>query len=252
LQADKLASLGQLVSGIAHEINNPNTFIRGNLYILQEAMNDIFPLLDRHSQSHPDFKIARLSYDIFKKNVPVLIDDMVQGANRIKGIVDGLRKFAKRDEGLLNERVSLNTVAESCLRLVDNQIRRTADVIVDLKTDLPLIVGNLQKLQQVVVNVLINASQSMDKARGVISVNTSSNGNEVLLKVKDNGKGMDERTVKQIFDPFFTTKRHQGGTGLGLSIAYGIMKEHNGRIEVESKPGLGTTFHIYIPMSGEE
>ena len=168
LQADKLASLGQLVSGIAHEINNPNTFIRGNLYIIQEAMNDLFPILDQFSQSHPDFKIARLNYDIFRKNVPVLIDDMVGGANRIKGIVDGLRKFAKRDEGLLNESVSLNLVAESCLRLVDNQIRRTADVKVDLRTDIPPVVGNLQKLQQVVVNILINASQAIVGPRGTI------------------------------------------------------------------------------------
>jgi len=137
LQADKLASLGQLVSGIAHEINNPNTFIRGNIYIIQEAMNDMFPILDRQYQLNPDLKIARLNYDIFRKNVPVLIDDMVQGANRIKGIVDGLRKFAKRDEGLLNEEINLNTVAESCLRLVDNQVRRSADVKVDLNPELP-------------------------------------------------------------------------------------------------------------------
>ncbi|HEY3276932.1 MAG TPA: ATP-binding protein [Syntrophorhabdaceae bacterium] len=252
LQADKLASLGQLVSGIAHEINNPNTFIRGNLYIIQEAMNDLFPILDQFSQSHPDFKIARLNYDIFRKNVPVLIDDMVGGANRIKGIVDGLRKFAKRDEGLLNESVNLNLVAESCLRLVDNQIRRTADVKVDLRTDIPPVVGNLQKLQQVVVNILINASQAIVGPRGTISLMTACNDKEVMLKVNDDGKGMDERTIKQIFDPFFTTKRTQGGTGLGLSIAYGIIKEHQGRIEVESKTGAGTTFCIYIPKAPEE
>ncbi len=252
LQADKLASLGQLVSGIAHEINNPNTFIRGNLYIIQEAMNDIFPILDRHGQSHPDLKIARLNYEVFRKNVPILIDDMAEGANRIKGIVDGLRKFAKRDEGLLNERVSVNAVVESCLRLVDNQVRRIADVKVDLVPDLPPVVGNLQKLQQVVVNILINASQAIDKARGTISVTTSYNEKEVILRVSDNGKGMDERTVQQIFDPFFTTKRHHGGTGLGLSIAYGIIKEHQGRIEVDSKVGLETTFHIYIPRASGE
>ncbi len=251
LQADKLASLGQLVSGIGHEINNPNTFIRGNLYIIQEAMNDIFPILDQYHKSSPDAKIARLDYDIFRQSVPVLIDDMVQGANRIKGIVDGLRKFAKRDEGLLNETVNLNTITEACLRLADNQIRRTADVKVSLDPGLPSFVGNSQKLQQVIVNILINASQSIDKQRGTIHVVSQFNDREVVLRVRDDGKGMDERTVKQIFDPFFTTKRHQGGTGLGLSIAYGIIKEHQGRIDVESKVGVGTTFCIYIPRSPE-
>lgn len=251
LQADKLASLGQLVSGIGHEINNPNTFIRGNLYIVQEAMNDIFPILDKQYKQNPDLKIARLNYDIFKESIPVLVDDMVQGANRIKGIVDGLRKFAKRDEGLLNETVDLNGITEACLRLADNQIRRTADVKVDLYPNIPSITGNSQKLQQVIVNILINASQAIDKSRGTIHVSSRANGNEVILIVRDDGKGMEERTLKQIFDPFFTTKRHQGGTGLGLSIAYGIIKEHQGRIEVESKVGLGTSFSIYIPVRPE-
>jgi polar amino acid transport system substrate-binding protein len=252
LQADKLASLGQLVSGIGHEINNPNTFIRGNLYIIQEAMNDIFPILDQYHKSNPDAKIARLDYDIFRQSVPVLIDDMVQGANRIKGIVDGLRKFAKKDEGLLNEMVNLNTITEACLRLADNQIRRTADVKVSLDPGLPSIVGNSQKLQQVIVNILINASQAINNPRGTIHVISQFNEKEVVLRVRDDGKGMDERTIKQIFDPFFTTKRHQGGTGLGLSIAYGIIKEHQGRIDVESKVGVGTTFCIYIPRSPRE
>ena len=251
LQADKLASLGQLVSGIGHEINNPNTFIRGNLYIIQEAMNDIFPILDQYHKSNPDAKIARLNYDMFRQSVPVLIEDMVQGANRIKGIVDGLRKFAKKDEGLLNETVNLNAITEACLRLADNQIRRTADVKVSLDPGLPSIIGNSQKLQQVIVNILINASQAIDKQRGTIDVISQFKDKEVVLRVKDDGKGMDERTVKQIFDPFFTTKRHQGGTGLGLSIAYGIIKEHQGHIEVESKVGVGTTFCIYIPRRPE-
>jgi PAS domain S-box-containing protein len=249
LQADKLASLGQLVSGIAHEINNPNTFIRGNLYIIQEAINDIFPFLDQAYTSNPDLKIARLNYGIFKQNVPVLIDDMAQGANRIKGIVDGLRKFAKRDEGLLNESVDLNAITESCLRLVDNQIRRNADVKVDLDSNLPTVTGNTQKLQQVIVNILINASQAIEKPRGTIHVVSDFSDGDVFLRVRDNGRGMEEKTSKQIFDPFFTTKRHQGGTGLGLSIAYGIIKEHGGRIDVESKVGVGTSFSICLPRT---
>jgi len=252
LQADKLASLGQLVSGIAHEINNPNTFIRGNLYIIQEAMNDIFPFLDQAYKSNPDLKIARLNYDIFKQNVPILIDDMTQGANRIKSIVDGLRKFAKRDEGLLNENVDVNAITESCLRLVDDQMRRTANVKVNLEPNIPAITGNTQKLQQVIVNILINASQAIEKPKGTIIVDSEFNNEEVVLRVRDNGKGMDEKTLKQVFDPFFTTKRNQGGTGLGLSIVYGIIKEHKGRIDVESKVGAGTSFRICLPRTPAE
>ncbi len=253
LQADKLASLGQLVSGIAHEINNPNTFIKGNLSIIQEALNDIMPILDRAYEARPDLRIARLNYDMFRQSIPVLVDDMVQGANRIKGIVDGLRKFAKRDEGLLNESVDVNSITEACLRLVDNQVRRTADVQVHFDPELPAITGNSQKLQQVIVNVLINASQAIDKQRGTIDVSSSRpNDREIILKVTDNGKGIEEKMLKQIFDPFYTTKRNQGGTGLGLSIAYGIIKEHKGRIEVQSKVGVGTTFSIYLPTRPEE
>ena len=252
LQADKLASLGQLVSGIGHEINNPNTFIRGNLFILQEAMKDLFPIIDEYYREHPDLRIARLNYDVFRQNIPILMDDMVDGANRIKGIVDGLRKFGKRDEGFLNEAVDLNLVTESCLRLVDNHIRRTADVRADLAPDLPMIMGNSQKLQQVIINMLINASQAIEKPRGTIKVSTRFDGKEVIVRVKDDGKGMDEKTMSQIFDPFFTTKRHKGGTGLGLSIAYGIVKEHKGRIGVVSEVGAGATFCIYLPVAGTE
>jgi polar amino acid transport system substrate-binding protein len=135
---------------------------------------------------------------------------------------------------------------------VDNQIRRTADVKVDFQEDLPSVMGNAQKLQQVILNILINASQAIDKPRGTIKVTTRSDGKEVQIRVKDNGKGMDEKTISQIFDPFFTTKRRQGGTGLGLSIAYGIVKEHQGRIGVVSDVGAGTTFCIYLPAAGAE
>jgi len=252
LQADKLASLGQLVSGIGHEINNPNTFIRGNLYIVQEAMKDIFPILNEYYKKHPSLKIARLNYEIFQKSIPILVDDMVEGANRIKGIVDGLKKFAKRDEGLLNETVDINLITEACLRLVDNHVRRTADVKVNLDPDLPVIVGNSQKLQQVIVNILINASQAIEKPRGTIHVMSRFNDTQVILEIGDDGAGMDEKTTKLMFDPFFTTKRRQGGTGLGLSIVYGIIKEHKGSIAVDSKPGVGTTFTISIPRVQKE
>jgi PAS domain S-box-containing protein len=252
IQTDKLASLGQLVSGVAHEINNPNTFIRGNVSIIQEAMQDILPILDRHYRDDSNLQIARLKYEIFKNNILVLLADMAQGTDRIKTIVDGLRKFAKRDDGVLIDDVNLNEVIQSCLRLVANQIGRKAKVVLRLDEQLPKIKGNSQRLEQVIVNILINASQAIEKKMGSIAISTTALEKENLLKISDDGKGIDEKTLKQIFDPFFTTKRNQGGTGLGLSIAYGIIKEHKGRIEVESKSGAGTTFSIYIPVSNKE
>ncbi len=254
MQTDKLASLGQLVSGIAHEINNPNTFIRGNVSIIQEAMRDILPILDVHARDEKNLQIARLNYDVFRSNILILLEDMAQGANRIKTIVEGLRKFAKRDDGVLNDEVDLNEIIQSCLRLVANQIGRKAKVRLELGAGIPKVRGNFQRLEQVVVNILINASQAIEKKMGAIVIGTShlEKENENLLRISDDGKGIDEKTLKQIFDPFFTTKRNQGGTGLGLSIAYGIIKEHKGRIEVESKPGAGTTFSIHIPVMPKE
>lgn len=254
MQTDKLASLGQLVSGIAHEINNPNTFIRGNVSIIQEAMKDILPILDEYSRNNRNLQVARLNYDVFKSNILILLDDMAQGTNRIKTIVEGLRKFAKRDDGVLNDELDLNEIIQNCLRLVANQIGRKAKVKFELNENIPKVKGNFQRLEQVVVNILINASQAIEKKIGSIEISTAflEKENENLLKISDDGKGIDEKTVKQIFDPFFTTKRNQGGTGLGLSIAYGIIKEHKGRIEVESKLGSGTTFSIYMPVSQKE
>jgi len=254
IQTDKLASLGQLVSGIAHEINNPNTFIRGNVSIIQEAMRDILPVLDDCFRAGKIGQIARLDYDVFRKNIPVLLEDMAQGANRIKAIVDGLRKFAKRDDGVLNDEVDLNEIVQSCLRLAANQIGRRAKVTLQLDMTLPRVRGNFQRLEQVLVNMLINASQAIDRKAGEIPVRTACLEKEGMnvLQVSDNGSGIDEKTQERIFDPFFTTKRNQGGTGLGLSIAYGIIKEHKGRIDVERRPGAGTTFSVRIPIARKE
>jgi len=252
LQTDKLASLGQLVSGIAHEINNPNAFIRGNIEIAKEAYKDILPILEDNYQKNQDLKIARLSFDVFKENFPVLLEDMAHGADRIKNIVHDLRKFAKRDEGFLTDTVDVNSTIEDCIRLVKNQIKRKAMIETNLDHNIPKIKGNIQRLEQVIVNMLINASQAMDSNQkdGAIEISTSylKESNEIQLLINDNGVGMDENTQKQIFDPFFTTKKNKGGTGLGLSIAYGIIKEHGGRINVKSVVGEGTQFYVYLQV----
>ena len=243
-QADQLASLGQLVSGIGHEINNPNQFIRGNVKILKQALEDMLPIVDEYMKGHPDLKIARLNYDFFRQHIMTLVDDMAHGSERIKGIVDGLRRFARRDEGLLIDKVDINTLVEACTRLVANEVHKYADIKLNLGPDIPTFTGNSQKIEQVLVNLLVNAAQAMpEERRGVVQVRTHYTGNLVVVEVEDNGKGMNSKTVKQIFDPFFTTKRARGGTGLGLPIAYRIIEEHGGHISVSSTPRRGHSLH---------
>jgi signal transduction histidine kinase len=251
IQSDKLASLGQLVSGIAHEINNPNTFIRGNISIISEALETILPLLDRCAREDPELRIARLPYPFFRETVETLVSDIKRGADKIMNIVSDLKKFARHDEGLLLEDVDLNVAVESCLRLVHNQIKRVAMVHVGLAEKLPTFKGNVQKIEQVLVNVIINAAQAIEETKqtGNIWIRTiNERGAFLRLHVRDDGPGMSEEVRTRIFDPFFTTKRKRQGTGLGLSIAYGIIAEHRGTISVESAPGKGAEFRIAIPL----
>ncbi len=250
-QADKLASLGQLVSGIGHEINNPNQFIRGNIKIIKQALEDMLPIVDDYHRSHQDLTIARLKYDFFREHIMTLVDDMAHGSERIKAIVEGLRTFARKDEGLLVDTVDMNTLVEASARLVHNEVHKHADIHLDLADDLPTFTGNSQKIEQVLINLLVNAGQAMpDDRKGNITVRTREDGGDIRVEIEDDGHGMTEKTLKQIFDPFFTTKRAKGGTGLGLAIAYRIIEEHGGRLSVASKLGEGTTFTIRIPAAG--
>jgi signal transduction histidine kinase len=249
LQADKLASLGQLVSGIGHEINNPNQFIRGNIKIIEQALADMLPIIDDYHKDHPDLQIARLKYSFFRGHIMTLISDMSHGTERIKGIVEGLRRFARKDEGLLTDSIDMNTCIDATARLAHNQVRKYCDIELELAPDLPKFTGNAQKIEQVLINLVINASQAMpENKRGKIVIRTRFERGNVVVEVKDNGKGMIERTMKKIFDPFFTTRRAQGGTGLGLSIAHRIIEEHGGTISVASKIDVGTTFTIAFPV----
>ena len=203
-RADQMAALGQLVSGIGHEINNPNQFIRGNIKIIKQAMEDILPIMDEYRKGHPDLRIARLDYDFFRKHIMTLIEDMGHGSERIKGIVEGLRRFARKDEGLLVDKVDVNTVINICVRLVHNEVHKHADIVLELKPDIPTFQGNSQKIEQVLVNLIVNAAQAIpDDTKGQIRVSTFMENDHVIIRIADNGKGMDEKTRKQIFDPFF-------------------------------------------------
>lgn len=253
-QSYKLASIGKLVAGVGHEINNPNTFIRGNVKIIKESFKDIFPLLDKLYKKNSNLRLARLDYKTFREHIPQLIEDMDHGTDRINNIVLGLRNFAKKNDGLLTDDVDLNTLIENNLRITKKEIMKSAHLRENLDENLPKFKGNSQKIEQVLMNLLVNSSHAIDSINGLISITTQydSIGQNVILIVEDNGIGMDENTKKYVFDPFFTTKRNRGGTGLGLSILYGIIKEHGGIIDFTSAVGEGTKFTISFPLNKGE
>ena len=264
VHADKMASLGQLTAGVAHEINNPTQFIRENIRIVREALADLMPILKAHHASHPDLRVARLPFPFFEEQVPLLAADIESGATRIRDIVASLKQYARSDEGKLDEDVDLGQSVATSLRLTHNQLKNTVDVIQEIDPDLPHIRGNVQQIEQVLVNILINACQAIQGARAASAGATASKGhiriqgahdlgrNQVRLTLADDGPGMRPDVVRRIFDPFFTTKQGAGGTGLGLSIVYGIIEKHGGDIEVDSEPGQGTEFTITLPVIGKE
>jgi signal transduction histidine kinase len=250
VQTEKQASLGQLVSGIAHEINNPIQFIHGNMTVLAEAFSDVLPILDAHGASDPQLRIARLDYAFFRRQISVLLEDMANGAARIAAIVRDLKTFARRDEGRLDERVELNEVVRASVRLLHNKLKHFR-VEEDLDPRLPELRGNVTQMQQVAMNALQNAADAVTgRPDGTVRIRTrvEQHGAMVRFSVEDNGCGMTPEVKDRIFDPFFTTKQRIGGTGLGLSITYGIVQQHRGHIEVSSAPGAGTSFHFLLPV----
>ena len=264
VHADKMASLGQLTAGVAHEINNPTQFIRENIRIVREALADLMPILKAHHAAHPDLRVARLPFPFFEEQIPLLAADIESGATRIRDIVASLKQYARSDEGKLDEEVDLGQVVATSLRLTHNQLKNTVEVVQEIDPVLPRIRGNVQQIEQVLVNILINACQAIQGARRGLPGGVGTKGcirivgardtarNKVRLTLADDGPGMRPDVVRRIFDPFFTTKQDAGGTGLGLSIVYGIIEKHGGDIVVDSELGQGTEFTITLPAIAKE
>jgi polar amino acid transport system substrate-binding protein len=280
VQAGKMAALGVLVSGVAHEINNPNGLMLLNLPVISEIMKDIGPILDARYEEEGDFKMGGLAYSRMYREVPFMLDEMQDAAKRIKRIVDDLKNFSRKSEADFTERVDLNTVVRTSLRLVDNSLRRSAiRSRVHSPEPLPIVKGNSQRLEQVVVNLILNACQaieSSDGGKGVkyeplidvvnafeevressgrgIFVTTAydQKAGSVLVEVRDEGVGIPPEHLPRLTDPFFTTKRDAGGTGLGLAISAEIIREHGGMIRFESTPGEGTTVIVMLPSAASE
>ncbi len=224
LQSEKMSSVGQLVSGVAHELNNPLTGIMGFAQLLMLRELD----------------------DATRRQVQTIYDE----AERASKIVSNLLTFARRRKAQ-KEPVSLNTLIDRVLELRNYDLRvRDIEVERDLDADLPETMVDTNQIQQVFLNIIINAEQTMrgDGGAGVLRIRTTRGDGVVTISFQDTGPGMSAETLRRIFDPFFTTKDAGEGTGLGLTISYGIIEEHGGRIWAESKPGRGTTFFIELPV----
>ncbi|MES9904874.1 MAG: transporter substrate-binding domain-containing protein [Sedimenticola sp.] len=254
IQADKLTSLGILTSGVAHEINNPNGLILLNLPLLEKAWGDALPLLQKNYQQNGDFKLGWLSFSRMQHEMPQILNDMQQGANRIKRIVEDLKDFARQDSADTSNMVDLNQIVDAAIRLVDNSLKKATDHFqAELATDLPKFRGNAQRIEQVVVNLLLNACQSLAGHDCAIVLRTELTDDKyLLLEIKDQGCGISSEDLSKLADPFFTTKRESGGTGLGLSISAGIVQDHGGQLEFTSTLGEGTCVQLLLPVESIE
>ncbi|MGO9481046.1 MAG: ATP-binding protein [Candidatus Kryptoniota bacterium] len=250
IQADKLASLGILVSGIAHEINNPNTFILLNMQLFSRIWKDVVPILDAYQAQNGDFSIAGMSYHTSKDKIAQSLDGVLKGSERIQNITKNLTEYARADGNTLNEPVEINKVVEVAILITGNLIKKsTNNFKVDYGKNLPLVRGNAQQLEQVVINLISNACQSLkDQSAGIkISTYYNAQRKKVRIKVEDEGIGIKPDDLKHIMDPFFTTKRDTGGTGLGLSVSNNIVKSHGGTLILNSKQGQGTMARASFP-----
>ncbi len=250
-QAAKMTSLGTLVSGVAHEINNPITSVMLNAPIIQKVWTSIEPVLQKHCRENGDFKVGGMSYGQLHQRMPLLIEDIAEGAKRVKIIVDDLKNYARQSPPEMNDSVDMNTAVNKSAGLVANLIKKsTHHFTMECENGLPTFKGNSQRLEQVVINLLVNACQALTDPSQEISAGTfyDKQNRLVCLWVKDQGKGMPREALDQITDPFYTTKREEGGTGLGLSICNKIIKDHKGSMTFESQPGQGTIVKVHIPV----
>ena len=253
IQADRLAALGEVVAGVAHEINNPNSFITYNVPMLKEIWDSLEPVVRDHATEHPAFKDKPIQPDEMIQDMNDVIESIRIGSERISKVVVNLKDFARLDEGPEFTPIDINEVIEKTLTIVGAQLRRSADrVVTRLDENLPEIQGHFGRIEQVLANLLTNASHALPQKRGsIISISTRYLKwlKAVIVTVEDNGAGMAVDTLYRIFEPFYTTRRSTGGTGLGLSISHGIVKDHKGLLGVHSKPDVGTCFSLFLPLT---
>jgi len=251
MQMNKMVALGTLVSGVAHEINNPNNFIMLNTPLLLEAWESSKPILEEYYEKNGDFLVGGMKYTEMRGNIPVLFSGILDGSKRIKQIVEDLRDFVRRDGSDMTQSFDVNGVIRSALSLLSNILMKaTTHFSVEYGDSLPPIKGNFQRFEQVIINLIQNACQALPDARRGIFLSTSYDEKRqaIVVSVRDEGMGIPADVLPHIAEPFFTTKHHFGSLGLGLSISSRIVKEHRGSLNFTSKQGKGTTAEIVLPV----
>lgn len=255
LTASRLASLGELAAGVAHEINNPNAVIMLNIDLIKKTCRMAMPLLmEQVRQGNATSSVGGLPLAEIGEEMPLLLSEMGESANRIKRIVDDLKDFARTESHDIREPVDINEVVRASVRLGSNAIKNATDHFhLDLAPSLPGFSGSFQRIEQVVINLLMNACQSLpDKSREIcVSTRHNTLNEGIAIQVRDQGEGIAAEILHRITDPFFTSKRSSGGTGLGLSISMRIIRSYGGTLEFDSCPGSGTTATIWLPLSKE-
>ena len=263
VEAEKMASLGQLTAGIAHEINNPINFVTSNITPLNRDVDILIDFIQEmekiglsdlsveEKKKQIEEQKEELDYDYLKLEISQLLKGIHEGASRTSEIVKGLRVFSRLDEDDL-KKADMNNGLDSTLIIVNNLLSNKIK-LEKVYSDIPLIDCYPGKLNQVFLNIISNAIYAInkkfgDEQGGILKISTSSNEKSVFVKIEDNGIGMDDVTKKKIFEPFFTTKDVGEGTGLGMSIAYNTIRRHQGEIQVNSTPGLGTEFILELPI----
>ena len=272
VQAEKMASIGQLAAGVAHEINNPVGFVSSNLKSLTDYQQDLRQILSAYSQlmvrlsslkdsglDLPEIEALAaqlqemakdLDIEYILEDIPNLIAESREGLGRIKKIVLDLKDFSHPGEDVL-KLSDLNLNLDSTLNIVWNELKYKATIFKEYSAELPQVKCYPQQLNQVFMNILVNAAQAIEK-QGEIRIVTREAAGFVEIVISDTGQGIPKENLTKIFDPFFTSKEVGKGTGLGLNVAYNIIKKHQGTIDVQSEVGIGTTFTVRIPVNGPE
>lgn len=264
VQSEKMASVGQLAAGVAHEINNPLGYVNSNLNTLKDYVKELGEFIEDViaqiksvcSEQEGEKKVLDMieqqkeKYDVefILSDTTELVSESIFGMDKVKKIIQSLKNFTHAGEEK-QKKADINACLDETIRIVWNELKYHCEVNKDLG-DIPETYCHPSQLNQVFMNLMINAGHAI-KEKGVISVSTCQEDDWIIIKIKDNGSGIDQEHLSQLFNPFFTTKPVGQGTGLGLSISYGIIENHNGKIEVESEIGKGTCFTISIPIVTE-
>ncbi len=251
IQADKMISLGNLVAGVAHEISNPNNSITLNVPSIQDLWRDAKPLVTKSAKIESVKSLANLPMEEGVGLLEELLTAIQHDSERITKIVSGLKDFARTDTKGYGSEVDIENVINSSVKLIDSLIKQSTHQFSINLTPLPSVRGNFQKLEQVFVNLIINACQALTDINQAVEIKTSheQKHGRVTIQVKDQGRGMKKEVLGRVMEPFFTTRQSSGGTGLGVSISYGIVREHGGTMEYKSEPSKGTTVTIALPVA---